>query len=80
VLLIGADALPSSVPNHASALYARNIAALIEHVVATANAEPQPKGGPQSFCLDLDDPIVAGCLLTHGGECRRPDVVSGVKS
>jgi NAD(P) transhydrogenase subunit alpha len=80
VQLIGADGLPSSVANHASALYARNIAALIEHVVATANADPQPKVGPQSFCLDLDDPIVAGCLLTHGGECRRPDVVSGVKS
>jgi hypothetical protein len=33
VLLIGADALPSTVPNHASALYARNIATLVEHVL-----------------------------------------------
>jgi len=74
VQLIGADGLPSSVANHASALYARNIAALIEHLVVKVNPEQQP------FALDLDDPIVAGCLLTHGGECRRPDVVSGVKS
>ena len=34
VQLIGADALPSSVPNHASALYARNVAALVEHLLA----------------------------------------------
>ena len=71
VQLIGGDGLPSSVANHASALYARNIAALMEHLVAEARPEQDP------FALDLDDPIVAGCLLTHGGECRRLDVVSG---
>jgi NAD(P) transhydrogenase subunit alpha len=70
VRLIGGDGLPSSVANHASALYARNIAALVEHVVAV-------KPEQDSFALDLDDPIVAGCLLTHGGQCRRLDVVSG---
>jgi len=80
VQLIGADGLPSTVANHASALYARNIAALIEHVVVKANADQPPTADQQAFVLDLEDPIVAGCLLTHGGECRRPDVVSGVKS
>jgi NAD(P) transhydrogenase subunit alpha len=64
VQLIGADALPSSVPNHASALYARNVAALIEHLLV--------EGGLR---LDPEDPILAGCLLTHGGICRREDVV-----
>ena len=64
VQLIGADALPSSVPNHASALYARNVAALIEHLLAD--------GGLR---LDPEDPILDGCLLTHGGVCRREDVV-----
>ena len=64
VLLIGADALPSSVPNHASALYARNVAALIEHVL-----------GDGALQLDPQDPILEGCLLTHGGLCRRDDVV-----
>ena len=64
VQLIGADALPSSVPNHASALYARNVAALIEHLLVE-----------EGLRLDPEDPILAGCLLTHGGTCRREDVV-----
>ncbi len=66
VTLIGGDGLPSSVANHASALYARNLAALLEHVL-----------GEEGFQLDQEDPIVAGCLLTHAGACRFPDLVSG---
>jgi len=27
--------------------------------------------------LEQEDPIVAGCLLTHAGACRFPDLVSG---
>jgi NAD(P) transhydrogenase subunit alpha len=65
VRLIGAEALPSSVPNHASALYARNVAALLEHLV-------HKETGLQ---LDLEDPILEACLLTHAGVCRRDDVV-----
>ncbi len=64
VLLIGADGLPSTVPNHASALYARNVAALIEHVL-----------GEDGFRLDPEDPILDGCLFTHAGVCRRDDIV-----
>ena len=64
VLLIGADALPSSVSNHASSLYARNVAALIEHLL-----------DGESLRLDPEDPILDGCLLTHGGVCRRKDII-----
>ncbi len=64
VQLIGADALPGSVPNHASALYARNVAALLEHIK-----------GEEGWKLDPADPILDGCLLTHEGVCRRMDVV-----
>ncbi|MFM7653319.1 MAG: NAD(P)(+) transhydrogenase (Re/Si-specific) subunit alpha, partial [Vulcanococcus sp.] len=60
VQLIGADALPSSVAHHASALYARNLAALLEHVLSGS-------GAGESLTLDLEDPIVSGCLFTHAG-------------
>lgn len=66
VRLIGAEALPSSVANHASALYARNVANLIEHLVRDG-----------ALHLDGEDPILDGCLLTQAGECRRLDVVHG---
>jgi NAD(P) transhydrogenase subunit alpha len=59
-----AEALPSSVPNHASALYARNVAALIEHLL-------DEKG----FHLDPADPILDDCLITHDGICRREDIL-----
>jgi NAD(P) transhydrogenase subunit alpha len=64
VQLIGADALPASVPNHASALFARNVAALVEHL-----------RGDQGWNLDPADPILDGCLLTHDGVCRHPAIV-----
>ncbi|MEX0588466.1 MAG: NAD(P) transhydrogenase subunit alpha [Cyanobium sp.] len=70
VKLIGGDGLPSSVANHASALYARNLAALVEHVLGEAGFQLDQQ-------LDQEDPIVAGCLLTHAGQCRFPDLVSG---
>ena len=57
VQLIGADALPSSVAHHASALYARNLAALLEHLLSTS-----PAG--EALTLDLEDPIVSGCLFS----------------
>ena len=59
VQLIGADQLPCSVANHASALYARNVAALLEHLLAASGDEPSV------LQLDLEDPIVSGCLFTH---------------
>lgn len=61
VQLIGADALPCSVANHASALYARNVAALLEHLL---EATPEQSA---ALTLDLEDPIVSGCLFHHHG-------------
>ncbi|MBM5797084.1 MAG: Re/Si-specific NAD(P)(+) transhydrogenase subunit alpha [Cyanobacteria bacterium K_Offshore_0m_m2_072] len=66
VQLIGADALPSSLAQHASALYARNLMALLQHL----------QGGDQSqLAIDPEDPILAGCLITHAGRCLRPDLL-----
>lgn len=59
VQLIGADALPCTVANHASALYARNVAALLEHLLESCAADVP------ALQLNLEDPIVSGCLFTH---------------
>ena len=72
VQLIGADALPCTVANHASALYARNLSALLEHLI-TAPAEPDTAA---VLRLDLEDPIVAGCLFSHHGS-PAPVAVGG---
>ena len=56
VTLIGWFNLASSVPYHASQMYARNLSAFLLHIVKD--------GKPQ---LDLNDDIVRDTLLTHGG-------------
>ncbi len=65
VKLIGASDLPSSVPNHASSLYARNLLALIE---------PFLKDG--ELILNFEDELIAGCLISHQGEICCPDVLN----
>ena len=65
VKLIGGNDLPCSVPNHASALYARNLVALLE---------PTLKDGVLS--LDPEDELIAGCLIAQDGSIRRGDVLT----
>jgi H+-translocating NAD(P) transhydrogenase subunit alpha len=65
VQLIGADALPGSVAHHASALYARNLQALVQHLLHEG-----------ALAIDPDDPILAGCLITHAGHCLRSDLLA----
>ncbi|HXX21368.1 MAG TPA: Re/Si-specific NAD(P)(+) transhydrogenase subunit alpha [Candidatus Acidoferrum sp.] len=57
VTIIGRINLASTVPYHASSLYARNITAFLQHLV---------KGG--SLSLKMDDEITRETLLTRGGE------------
>ena len=65
VKLIGGNDLPCSVPNHASALYARNLVALLE---------PTLKDGV--LTLDTEDELIAGCLIAQDGSIRRGDVLT----
>jgi len=57
VTIIGRINLASTVPYHASSLYARNITSFLQHLV---------KGG--SLNLKMDDEITRETLLTRGGE------------
>lgn len=57
VKIIGPLNLPSTMPTHASQLYARNVSALLLEMVE----EGQLK-------LDLEDEVVGGACITHAGE------------
>jgi H+-translocating NAD(P) transhydrogenase subunit alpha len=50
--------LPSSMPEHASQLYARNVAALLELI----------SGEEGALALDFDDEVVAGACVVRDGE------------
>ena len=69
VLVIGADRLPASVPHHASSLYARNVAALLEVVISKTG----------ELNLDPEDPLLDPCLVSLAGALRRTDLVPNWK-
>jgi proton-translocating NAD(P)+ transhydrogenase subunit alpha len=57
VTIVGPLNLPSSMPFHASQLYARNVSALLEHLA--------PEG---ELALDFEDEITAGACVTRKNE------------
>src|SRR5262249_24959790 len=63
VTLIGAGNLPSAVAAGASTAYARNITALVTHLVR--DGEP---------AIDLTDEIQTAVVMTSGGEVVNPAV------
>jgi len=61
VTLVGETNLPALVAADASSLYARNVLDFLKLIVTK-------EGG---LAIDMNDDIVAACLMTHGGELRR---------
>ena len=61
VTIVGASALPSSMPAAASAMYARNVSALLLYLV---------KEG--ALVLDPEDELQAGVVITSGGAIVHP--------
>jgi NAD(P) transhydrogenase subunit alpha len=57
VKIVGPLNLPSTMAEHASQLYARNIQSLLELMVVDSELK-----------LDFDDEIIAGACITRGGE------------
>jgi NAD(P) transhydrogenase subunit alpha len=66
VTILGPLNLPSTVPYHASQMYAKNISTFLLHLV---------KEG--SLVLDADDEIAAGTLITRSGEIVHPALRPG---
>lgn len=62
VKIVGLANLPATVPVHSSELYSKNILALVRPMFS--------KDG--SFAPNLEDEVLAGCLLTHAGEVVHP--------
>ncbi len=58
VKIVGPLNLASTMPDHASMLYAKNIQALLELMVGEENA----------LKLDFEDEMIAGACITRGGE------------
>jgi NAD(P) transhydrogenase subunit alpha len=63
VTIIGWFNLASTVPYHASQMYARNVTAFLLHLVKDGKLQ-----------LNMDDEIVRETMLTHGGEVVNPRV------
>jgi NAD(P) transhydrogenase subunit alpha len=61
VTVVGAENLPATMAAAASAMYARNISSLLLYMI---------KDG--AFTVDLDDELVAGVVVTHGGAVVHP--------
>jgi NAD(P) transhydrogenase subunit alpha len=57
VTIIGTRNVPSTMAQHASQLFARNVANLLLHLVKDS-----------AINLDFTDEITKGCCITHGGE------------
>jgi len=52
--------LPSTLPLHASQMYAKNASAFLGHVVQDGRLR-----------LDFEDPIIRDTCVTHAGEVRK---------
>ena len=63
VTVLGPTNLPSTVPYHASQMYARNVSALLLHLVRDG-----------AVALDPDDEITSGTLVSRDGEVVHPRV------
>ena len=57
ITIIGPTNIPTTIPYHASQMYAKNIATFLLHLVDEGNLK-----------IDLEDEITEGTLITQGGK------------
>ncbi|HVT64390.1 MAG TPA: NAD(P) transhydrogenase subunit alpha [Mycobacteriales bacterium] len=65
VTIVGAGDLASRMATAASTAYARNISALLQHLVSDG-----------ALTIDLEDEISAGVVVTHGGKVVHPAIAA----
>ncbi len=62
--------LPGRVCANASQMYSVNLGSLVEHYWDK---------DAKAFKLNLDDDILKGCVITHGGELRN-ETIKGIRA
>ena len=67
VKIIGPINIPSTIPFHASQMYAKNVATFLLHLVDEGNLK-----------IDTEDEITAGTLITHGGKVVNPRILEAM--
>ncbi len=73
VLIVGTTNWPATMPLDASMLYARNIQALVLHILKKGEAGP-------SLNIDTAEEVTRGTLLTHAGEVLHGPTAEAVKT
>lgn len=69
VTILGPSNLAAAMPHDASTLYARNVLALAKELIADGALKLDPEGNE----------VVAGALLTHGGEVRHAPTAASLR-
>jgi len=67
VTVLGPTNLPATVPNEASQMYAKNMTAVLVHLVKEGKVD-----------LDLEDEITSGTLAAHAGEVTQKRVLEAL--
>jgi NAD(P) transhydrogenase subunit alpha len=74
VTIIGPVNLPATTAVHASELYARNVWAVVEHLV------PAKGNDARALKLDLAEEICAGAVAIHAGEIRHAPTAQALQT
>jgi NAD(P) transhydrogenase subunit alpha len=74
VTIMGPTNLPASVPYHASQMYARNIATVVQHLVKRQKGADGKATGDPVLTLDPADEITKEILVTDNGQIVHPRV------
>jgi NAD(P) transhydrogenase subunit alpha len=67
VKIVGPMNIPTTIPFHASQMYAKNIATFLLHLVDEGNLK-----------IDTDDEITEGTLITQGGKVVNPRILEAM--
>jgi len=74
VTILGPTNLTSTVPYHASQMYARNVVTLVQHLVRRDKGADGKATGAPALVIDLSDEITKDILVTNGGQVIHPRV------